>query len=597
MQLAINHVLVAPPIDEKDERPVRLTVVDYQYGSDIVVLCHQDRSRPKKPFVHIVGKAVEVHHRGVKCKFDWDDFEIKHQNFLASDHIRHYQELWMTHSIPSTDIEIIENFFKRRSKLEKKVNDKLRVIESFEQIAQRKAAFFNGKLPTKSLKAFAKSLGFKYDFVFDTLSIFYAFGQCEESLIPAYGNCGRNASTPKNNTHARLLYPTGRGRPRKVNNELKRTSTEEDTKNVEDFYKKVLPSVRYFSMKNLTKIFNSEYATKLIYEDESGRRIYDYIPEKYLTTSQFKSELRKVCGSSAAFERIKLGAKEFRNKFKLQTSTVLKYVVAPSHMYEIDATVLDVHPISKYCKDEVLPIERPILYTVVDVCTSCIVGFHLSLNGANVESVTLALFNAMSDKEEFCKQWGYDYQEGDWPCHHVCHSLVIDRGAEYLDAAMERAITAKIGIASVQVTEAYLGRAKGSVEGLFNKLNKSGIHALPGGLLKGQPKAKSDTSNQARLTIDDLYYILIDEIIAHNNNTVVAKKSTQEHLANGINPIPRELWNWGIKELADGGRVENPKELMAALLPRKKASVSKEGVTLLKEKITYQTSNRHSAPN
>ena len=588
MDLAINRVLVAPPLHSNDETPARFTIVEYQYGSDVIVLCQQDRKRPKKPFLHLVGSPIKVSHCATCQAVDWHLFSVESQNFLDADHIRYYNdlELWKNCSVKQH-----EKLQKRREKFEKKVTAKLRVVDSFEQIIQRKFAFFKGELPTQSLKAFAKTLGVSYDFVWDTLSIYYAFGQCEEALIPTYANCGRNISMPENHEIALEKFITGRGRKRKFNNAGKRPTNQQDLKNVESFVDNSLPHIQYFSFKGLCEHFNSEFATKVIYEDDFGRKVFDYVPEKFLTVSQFKTLLRKACKTLAKFERIKIGAKEFRNKLKTQTSTVMKHVVGPSHVYEIDATVLDVHLISKYCTDEKLNIERPILYSVVDVATNNIVGFHLSLNGANAEAVTLAVFNAMSDKEQFCKQWGYDYQPGDWPCHHVCHRLVIDRGAEYLDDAMARLIKSRIGIVAVEVTEAYLGRAKGSVEGLFNKLNRSRIHALPGALVKGRSKAQKDPSNHAIYTIDDLYYILIDEIIAHNNQTLVRKKATQEQLAHGVKAIPRELWNWGLEELMGGGRTVDPKTLMSALLPKKKALVNKQGVRLVDANINYQTTD------
>ncbi|MDO6536262.1 hypothetical protein [Alteromonas stellipolaris] len=592
MDLAINKVLVAPPLHSNDTRPARFTVVEYDYGSDIVVLCQQDRKSPKKPFVHRIGSPIKLTHCSATEYVDWHLFSSESQSFSDVAHVRYYRDLWLSQNIPRGKPKTIENFFKRRKKLEKKVEAKQRVVNAFEQIAQRKIAFFNGEIPTKCFKNFAKNLGVTYDFVWDTLSVYYAFGQCEAAIIPATGNSGRNTALPKNARDAERRFPKGRGRKRKSNNQYKRVSNEEDHKDVNTFLKSNFGNTKYFSLKHLCKVYNAEYATKLIYEDDYGRKIYDYIPEKFLTISQFKTRLFRACGGRAKFEKIKQGAKEFRNKFKVQTSTVMKHVVGPGHMYEIDATVLDVHLISKYCTEEELPIERPILYSVVDVSTNIIAGFHLSLNGANAEAVTLALFNAMSDKEQFCKQWGYDYQPGDWPCHHVCHTLVIDRGAEYLDEAMSALIKSQIGLASIQVTEAYLGRAKGSVEGLFNKLNKSCIHGLPGALIKGRAKAKKDPSNHATYTIDNLYYILIEEIIAHNNQTILKKKVTQEHLANGIRGIPRELWNWGMEELMDGGKKVDPKTLMSALLPKKKASVSKTGVMLSKEGFNYQTSNK-----
>lgn len=591
MDLAINKVLVAPSLHGKDSNPARLTVVDYQYGSELVVLCQQDRNRPKKPFVHLIGTPIKLSHCGTKQLVNWDLFSIESQDFLGAYHIRYYRSLWLNQKLPKGRLKAIENFLNKRAKLEKKFNIKQRVVKAFEQISNRKSAFFNGDISTKNMTDFAESVRVTYDYAWDTLSNYYAFGQCEEANIPAFGNSGRNSLLPVNLEEASTKFPNGRGRRRKFNNSYKRVSNQVDLENVEAFVKKFLPTIQYFSLKHLSKYFNSEFATYVIYEDDFGRKVYDYDPERFLTVSQFKTLLLKACGSRAKFEKLKNGAKEFRNKLKLQTSTVMKHVIGPSHMYEIDATVLDVHLISKYCSEEMLVIERPILYSVVDVSTNIIVGFHLSLNGANAEAVTLALFNAMSEKEHFCKQWGYDYQPGDWPCHHVCHTLVIDRGAEYLDAAMSSLIKSKIGLASIQVTEAYLGRAKGSVEGLFNKLNTSCIHGLPGALIKGRAKAKKDPSNNAIFTIDDLYYILIEEIIAHNNQTILTKKSTQEHLAHDVKAIPRELWNWGIEELMGGGSTVDPKTLISALLPKKKAKVSKQGVKLIKEGIYYQTSN------
>jgi hypothetical protein len=592
MDLAINKVLVAPRVTDGDVNPARFTVVHYELGSDMVVLCQQLMKSPRKPFVHRIGSPITFTHCAERHTLDWDAFGVERQNFSDANHVRYYRGLWLSQNFPRGEIKLIDAFLKRRQKLEDMVALKHRVVETFEQFPQRKVAFLNGEIPTKCLKSFAKTMGISYDFLWDTLSRYYAFGQCKTAHIPAYGNCGGNISLPEDANAAAIQFPTGRGRKRLANNSLKRTSTKIDSKIVNHFLFRDLPSIHYFSFEHLCKQYNARYATEVLGEDSFGNKIWDYIPERFLTTPQFKTLLKKACGSKAKFEKIKLGAKEFRNKLSIKKSTVMKHVIGPSHMYEIDATVLDVHLVSKFCSEEKLVIERPVLYTVVDVATTQIVGFHLSLFGANAEAVTLALFNAMSDKKSFCEQWGYDYQEGDWPCHHVCHSLVIDRGSEYLDEAMAAWIKAQLGLVSVQITEAYIGRAKGTVEGLFNKLNRMCIHGLPGALSKGRAKAKSDTSNHATYTIDDLHLILIHEIIAYNMDTTVKKKFTQEHLLNGLNPHPQELWNWGMDELMGGGITAEPSELMSALLPKRVGIVSDKGLMLKKEKITYMTPDK-----
>ncbi|WP_445428795.1 hypothetical protein [Alishewanella sp. HL-SH05] len=586
MDLAMNKVLVLPLFSNDDKTAARFTIVSYFPGINEVVLCQQDRRCPKKAFVHIIGQPLKVRHCGVIQLIPWDVLSCERQDFRNADNVRAYESLSLKKNQSYNSLQKAE---KRWLKIDEKINKRLDVVTKFEECEQRKLDYFNGDITTEDMRELARGWGVKLDFLCDTLSIYYAFGQCREALIPVYNNCGQGITLPKDAEDAANRFPHGRGRHRLYDNSLKRPSNQQDFDNVMSFFKNDLPQLKYFSLKNLSKEFNAQYATELVYEDKQSRCFYDFVPERFLTLSQFKNLLKKVCGSKSKFEMIRLGSKEFRNKFKIHKSSVLKHVVGPGSMYEIDATVLDVHLVSNYCVAEVLPTGRPILYIVVDVSTTMIAGFHLSLESPNAESVTLALYNAMSDKESFCKQWGYDYQPGDWPCFHVCHSLVIDRGSEYLDAAMARLIRARIGLASIQVTEAYLGRAKGTVEGLFSKLNKQSIHALPGALIKGKAKALKDPSNHASLTISDLYYILIEEIIAHNNTTVLEKKRTQEHLAHHIDPLPRDLWNWGMKELMYGGNTVSPKVLMSALLPQQTARVTKQGVILNKTKITYQT--------
>ncbi len=589
MDLAVNKVLVAPKINSRDEYQAMFTIVSYRFGSDEVVLIQQDRKSPKKPFVHVVGQPLEYRYNGERHLIRWSLFKCERYDFLNASHISSYQELSIQHNETT---KALKKKNERKHVLDAKIDKRLQIVDAFEQFEQRKKAYFEGKWPQKNLKEFAKSLGTNADYVGDTLALFYAFGQTRESLIPLTFNCGTNPTIPQNTKHARDVYKTVRGRKRKSYVELQRPRNLEDTARVKDFYKNVLPEIKYYSFANLWSQFNAEYATNIIYDDGYSRKFFDYDPDRYLTYQQFNTVLKKVVNSKAKFDAIKRGSKAFRNDRKVLKSSVLKHVVGPSHMYEIDATVLDVHLVSKFCTDEVLPIGRPILYTVVDVATTAIVGFHLALDGPNAEAVTLALFNAMTNKEEFCKRWGYPYQQGDWPCHHVCKTLVIDRGTEYLDNVMARLIKAKVGLTHVDITEAYIGRAKGTVESLFNKLNVKCIHALPGAVLKTREKAQKHSSQSAILTIDDVYYTLIDEIISHNHKTVVKNKRTQEHVANNIEPTPMALWDWGLNELMDGGTEVEPTELMTALLPRQKANVTRHGIELQRKKITYQTDNK-----
>ena len=40
----------------------------------------------------------------------------------------------------------------------------------------------------------------------------------------------------------------------------------------------------------------------------------------------------------------------------------------------------------------------------------------------------MALLNAATDKVKFCKQYGIEIEEKDWPVHHLPETIIADRG-------------------------------------------------------------------------------------------------------------------------------------------------------------------------
>ena len=68
------------------------------------------------------------------------------------------------------------------------------------------------------------------------------------------------------------------------------------------------------------------------------------------------------------------------------------------------------------------------LYIVKDVFSRFIAGFHVSVAPASTIEQMVALENTGINKVEFCKQYGIEIEEDDWPCAHLPKFLAGDRG-------------------------------------------------------------------------------------------------------------------------------------------------------------------------
>ena len=57
-----------------------------------------------------------------------------------------------------------------------------------------------------------------------------------------------------------------------------------------------------------------------------------------------------------------------------------------------------------------------------------ICGIYVGLESGSYLGAMMALLNATTDKVEFCKQYGIEIEEKDWPVHHLPESITADRG-------------------------------------------------------------------------------------------------------------------------------------------------------------------------
>jgi putative transposase len=130
----------------------------------------------------------------------------------------------------------------------------------------------------------------------------------------------------------------------------------------------------------------------------------------------------------------------------------------------------------------------------------------------------------------------------------------------------------------VSNTAPYRADMKGIVEQYFRLNNDRVLATLPGAVheqQRGQPDYRLD----ARLNIHQLTTLLIRGALYHNqHHRLTDYPLNKQMLADGVEPYPLDLWNWGIQNRSGHLRSLPPDFIRLNLLPQGKASVTRKGI-------------------
>ena len=150
-------------------------------------------------------------------------------------------------------------------------------------------------------------------------------------------------------------------------------------------------------------------------------------------------------------------------------------LMGPGAQFQVDATVGDIYLLSQF--DTVNIIGRPVLYFIIDAFSRMVVGMSVGLEGPSWSALAAAITNMATDKVEFCKQYGIEISESEWPCHHLPASLLGDRGE--LESKNADTLVNMFGIRIVNAPP-YRADLKGIVEQHFSTINTNAVAFLPG---------------------------------------------------------------------------------------------------------------------
>ena len=250
-------------------------------------------------------------------------------------------------------------------------------------------------------------------------------------------------------------------------------------------------------------------------------------------------------------------------------------VAGPGHTWAIDSTIGDIYLRSSVNRAWI--IGRPIVYIIVDVWSTAIVGFYVCLTGPSWDTAKVSLFSAAAPPELLGELWGYQPMLSLSPTPTMCASLMCDRG-EYLSKAAS--ITGAKLILDLSYAPPYRPDLKGLVEVLHRIEKDRQFLFVPGAIdmRRQEYELRRFDPNEAVLTVRDYTQYLYTIFTEYNLIADRSKRVDANMKAVGVFPSPAGLWKWG-HEVGIGVRRDIPlSELVTNLLPSEQASVTRSGV-------------------
>lgn len=431
------------------------------------------------------------------------------------------------------------------------------------------------------LEEIAKENGLNIASVKRIFSRFWQRGMNKNALLPDYENSGGKGKSKKLNTDNKI------GRPRKVNyigDNVEGINVTEDIKKVFEvcinkFYRKK----EKISLTETYNLMLREFFSDRYFKDgEAAYKVWD--KSRIPTYQQFYYWFRSTTDVKKDIS-FREGNKAFDLEYRplLNNSTI--ETNGPGTRFQIDATIADIYLVSSLNRNRI--IGRPVIYAIIDVYSRLVAGIYVGLEGPSWTGAMMALDNMITDKVEFCKQYGIEISKEQWPAVHLPEIIIADRG-EFEGYSVENLIN-NLNV-KIENTSPYRGDLKGIVERSFRTTNEKIKHKAPGAIQKEyRQRGDRDYRLDATLTLEEFTEIYIKMVLYHNQKIVDKYPMEKEMISDELTPTPINLWNWGIKNKKGRLRIVDRDIMRLNILPKGKASVSRAG---LKFKGLYYSSKK-----
>lgn len=253
-------------------------------------------------------------------------------------------------------------------------------------------------------------------------------------------------------------------------------------------------------------------------------------------------------------------------------------MTGPGYQYQIDATVADIYLVSQFNRKNI--IGRPVVYFVMDVFSRMVTGMYIGLEGPSWMGMAMALYNAFTDKVNYCHSYGIEITEDSWPSHHLPQSILGDRGE--LESINGGRIADRLNI-RIDNTPPYRGDLKPVVERYFRCMNDTTVHRLPAHVRPDMSqRGGHDYRLDAKLDLRQFTRIMIFNVLTYNKSTLESLEPSEDMMKAGIELTPVSLWKWGMNCSSGLLRTVDESICRYALLPEDTCEITRRGIKFRK---------------
>lgn len=439
-----------------------------------------------------------------------------------------------------------------------------RIWSILQSIVEAEPEIYETSSRVEMLNRASKESGIDRSYLYKLLDRYWKSGKTKNAFIPRYFNSGAKGKE-RSSYKKRSQESTAGG-------VIGKTLNETDRRNFAAAIKKYYLSQKKISLKatyeRLLQDFytvqsegNPEKLKLLALQEVPSFRQFQYW---YSKSRDVVNEQKKRSGERA-FElnsRRVLGKSDFG-------------LMGPGAQFQIDATVGDVYLVSQFDRSNL--IGRPVIYFVIDAFSRMVTGMSVGLEGPSWAGAMMAIANMAADKVTYCKQYGIEIKESEWPCYHIPSALLGDRGE--MESKNADNLVNMLGIRIVNAPP-YRADLKGIIEQHFHTINTNSVALLPGSVKPDMSKRGGhDYRLDAALDIRQFTQIIIKCVLYYNNHHYMEYfEKSESMMQDQVKAIPIQLWHWGIRHCS-GALRSYPEELVRlAVMPTAKATVTGKGI-------------------
>lgn len=437
-------------------------------------------------------------------------------------------------------------------------------------VAHRRAKLIRAAIE----KARKKGIRLTTRSVYIYLRRFWQRGLTSNALLPDYARCGAKGKT-------RSASETKRGRPRRYGVEPGINITDE----IRQIFRVSVVRCyandknRKWTLMDVYKQVIADFFCERIIDPETGCVIHapntrsqesggipTFVQFQYWADQDhFRLDIK----------RKRMGSKAYDKDCRALLGTSNAEVKGPGDRYQIDATIADVYLVSRINRAWI--IGRPVVYVVIDVFSRMITGLYIGLEGPSWVGAMMALANTAESKVDYCRRFDITIKYEDWPCNFLPGTLLADRGE--LESAMTDALTNNFNV-TLENASPYRADWKGIVEQRFRLLPSKFKKFVPGYIEPDfRQRGGTDYRLDAVLDLDDFTRVVIECVLHYNNHHEIDRYDRDIGLvADEIPAIPRELWEWGIRNRSGALRKFPQDSVRFSLMPADKAMVTEFGI-------------------